>query len=98
MTRIYIAGPMTGFADFNYPAFNAKAAELRSEGFEVFNPAELPAHEGKTYEQYMCEAMLLLLKCDAVYLLPGWAKSRGAQFELQTARILRMAVIYGGRE
>lgn len=38
--RVYLAGPMTGIADYNFPAFNAAAARLRAEGFDVVNPAD----------------------------------------------------------
>lgn len=38
--NIYIAGPMRGIAEFNFPAFKAAAAQLRAEGHLVFNPAE----------------------------------------------------------
>jgi hypothetical protein len=31
---------MSGVKNFNYPAFHATAAKLRSQGHEVFNPAE----------------------------------------------------------
>ncbi len=38
--RIYLAGPMTGLPDYNFPAFMKAAAYLRSQGAIVFNPAE----------------------------------------------------------
>jgi len=38
--RIYVAGPMRGIVEFNFPAFHAATAKLRAEGWLVFNPAE----------------------------------------------------------
>ncbi|WP_149528154.1 DUF4406 domain-containing protein, partial [Escherichia coli] len=37
--KIYIAGPMTGYPDYNRAAFNAKASALMAEGHIVLNPA-----------------------------------------------------------
>jgi nucleoside 2-deoxyribosyltransferase len=77
--RIYLAGPMTGRPDLNYPAFNAEAARLRALGLHVENPAENPAQE--TWQDYMRQAVAQLVTCDAVALLPGWENSRGALIE-----------------
>ena len=38
--KMYIAGPMQGIPEFNFPAFHAVAKLYRELGYEVFNPAE----------------------------------------------------------
>lgn len=46
--RIYLAGPMQNIPHFNFPRFHAVAKALRSNGHEVFNPAEkdIERHDG----------------------------------------------------
>lgn len=90
----YIAGPMTGLPEFNYPAFHAAAKDLRSKGIQVENPAENDGgSSGKTWDFYIRLALNQLLKCDAILLLPGWETSRGAVLELHVAEALGMNVI-----
>lgn len=38
--NIYLAGPMQGIPEFNFPRFNAIAKCFRQDGHTVFNPAE----------------------------------------------------------
>ena len=38
--KIYIAGPMRGYPQFNFPAFYAAGDYFKSIGWEVFNPAQ----------------------------------------------------------
>lgn len=38
--KLYLAGPMRGYPDFNFAAFDKAALELRAAGYNVFNPAE----------------------------------------------------------
>jgi len=80
--RIYMSGPMTGQDDHNFPAFHAAAKRFRQAGWEVANPAE--NFDGRTdlpREMYLRADMVMLAQCDAIALLPGWERSRGATLE-----------------
>lgn len=92
MTRIYIAGPMSGLPDLNYPAFNAEAARLRALGYHVENPAENPKPSCGSWLAYMRMAITQLVTCDAIALLDGWQDSRGACVERTLADGLGLEV------
>lgn len=94
MKRIYIAGPMTGLPELNFPAFHAAAAQYRSQGFEVINPAEINADPSAGWVACMRADIAQLVTCDEILLLPGWEDSRGATLERHIAQKLEMRVRY----
>lgn len=81
--RVYIAGPMTGLAHFNRPAFFAAEAYLHGLGARVMNPAILP--DGFSHDAYMRIAIPMLMECEAVAFLPDWQQSKGARKEFTRA-------------
>ncbi len=91
--KVYISGPMTGIEQFNFPAFNDAAARWRAAGHEVFNPAEKQEEgTGLSWQAYMKLDIKLLCDCEAIAMLPGWEKSRGASLEVYLATQLGMNV------
>lgn len=93
--RIYIAGPMTGLPDFNYPAFFGAADQLREAGYDPINPArqrpDVP-HQGARWIDYMRLSLRDVADCDGIALLPDWENSRGASLEVHIARSLDLPV------
>ena len=103
--NVYLAGPMTGIEDYNFPAFIQKAKELRAKGLTVFSPAEADLEKwgdmegvkkNATYRECLKTDLLYILDhADAIYLLPGWEKSKGVAAELALAKALKLEVIIG---
>lgn len=88
---VYIAGPMSGYEQFNRPAFHTAAKELSERGHTVLNPATLP--DGLTQPQYM-DICLAMLRCaDAIYLLNDWEYSVGARAENAVAEKLELEIL-----
>jgi hypothetical protein len=86
--RVYIAGPMTGLPEYNFPAFHAAAAAWRAAGWDVFNPAEeFGGDTGKPYRAYVEHDLAALRTCDAIAMLDGWdaPTARGSVWEREVA-------------
>jgi len=127
--KVYLAGPMSGIPQFNYPAFAQMAGALRKvvtnpgEHIEVMSPPEEdPPHvqeaslasrdgnldtldtHGISHGQFVGLGVQRIIdgKFDAIVILPGWEKSRGARVEVMAgvvsgAKIARVDYAYGGR-
>ncbi len=92
--KLYLAGPMTGYADFNKPAFHAEAKRLRSLGYEIVNPAEINEGIDGDWDLCMKRDVAQLIWCDGVALMRGWDKSRGASIECRLAVDLGLKVFH----
>lgn len=92
--RIYIAGPMTGLPDLNFPAFEAAAAILRAEGWHVENPSDHGVIFGMKWQDHLRYDIGRLATCAAIYLLPGWSRSKGARLEARIACALGMEFLF----
>lgn len=88
--RVYIAGPMTGIEDFNYPKFREVEKFLRNEmGWEVENPANhFGGRQDLPYDIYIEQALMSLIPCDGIVVLDGWEYSDGAEVEIHVASVL----------
>lgn len=81
--KIYLAGPMRGYRDSNFPAFHEAAASLRSQGHYVFNPAE---QDGDNIRELMkTDLSWICDHAEAIAILPGWQTSTGVKAELALA-------------
>lgn len=116
--KVYIAGPMRGYPNFNFPAFFEAAELLTEQGYEVFNPAArdnerhgedisknnptgseevAAAQHGFSLREALRDDMIWIsMNADAIYLLDGWEKSKGATAEKALAEALggKVEVMY----
>ena len=91
----YLAGPMRGHVEYNFPAFHAAAAKLRAHGLDVWSPAEHDVNQdgfdpakdtAQPMRHYMKRDLPAVLDADMVCVLPGWEKSQGARLEVHVAQ------------
>lgn len=92
--NIYLAGPMRGYDELNFPAFRAAAADLRAKGHLVFDPSENAAPDADIRQCMAVDTAWICAHADAVALLPDWEKSRGARAERMLAEAIGIDLIF----
>jgi len=103
---VYVAGPMRGYEQFNFPAFDA-ARDRLSTGYFVISPADIDRNSGDTDETAGTHAAVTTYVYRDFYalyylahtqgggsiaMLPGWEKSTGAVAEFFLARWLGLKI------
>jgi hypothetical protein len=91
--KVYLSGPITGKS--NSKERFAKAEEdVFCWAEEVVNPMVIESFGLKGWSACMTIALKWMLDCDAVYMLEGWAASKGANLERYVASQLGLPIFY----
>jgi hypothetical protein len=104
----YIAGPMRGYAESNFPAFDAARDRGRAMGFGIISPADLDRAKGFKATDKISDGMLREIierdvkaimsldpaKGDGVAVLDDWDTSKGATAEVLLARWRGLKIVW----
>lgn len=97
---------MTGYDQWNFPAFFEAEEKLITLGHEVINPAHndgpnlglalesagSPERPNHSWAWYMKRDLPHVLEVDALCVLPGWQQSKGASLEVHVANSIGLPI------
>lgn len=97
-TKIFIAGPMRGYENYNFKKFDYTEEILKTLGFDVVNPARISRKfkekdvnsDIAVYNKMVDMQQEAERTCNTILLLDGWQWSKGVALEVQTAAELGM--------
>lgn len=89
---VYISGPITHNPDY---IVDFKRAEdtLKKTNVLPINPVSY-SRPGFSWDYYMRKDIRLLMGADAILMLRGWWRSKGARLERRIAKAIGMKVVY----
>lgn len=90
--KVHISGPITNNPHYISDFLRAEYW-LKKIGNEPLSPVgdEKPEY---TWKDYMRRDIKLLIEADAIYMLKGWRRSKGARLERKIAKGLDLKIIY----
>lgn len=101
--KVYIAGPMRGYENYNFTAFDNMRDQLAETGVTPVSPAdldrELVKKTGRTIDQLTPEECMegdikAISDCDAIMVLNGWVSSKGCRVEIAYATYRSIPIFY----
>lgn len=105
--KLYIAGPMSGWPNYNFESFDMARDSLCEAGHEVISPADMDREIGfdgtslipeDEHDDFVRDAVMrnvmALAKCgvEGIFLLPYAHDSKGTRVELAIAELLDLHV------
>ena len=96
--KVFIAGPMRGYENYNFPKFDKFEKILKDNGVECVNPGRISRKfkekdinsDINIYNEMVRLQQEAEKTCNAILLLDGWQWSKGTQLEVKTAAELGM--------
>ena len=93
--KIYLSGKISGTdIEKTRQRFKKWQIYFEMQGNNVINPFEIHNGGVKNWNEYMKKDIAELMKCDTIFMMIGWSKSKGALLEFHIANELGFKVIY----
>lgn len=104
--KVYVSGPMTGLTKEKYRenfirasqdavAFVKHMEHPKEVDVLVVDPsAKIGVVDGLTYADCLYIDVAFIQRCNYIYLMKGWEKSKGARFERHYAEIMGVPILY----
>ena len=91
--KIFIAGPMRGYLNYNFDKFDAYEKFFKDNGIECVNPGKISRkfkedevnNDINVYNEMVRLQQEAEKTCNAILLLDGWQWSKGVKLEVKTA-------------
>jgi hypothetical protein len=91
--KIFIAGPMRGYPNYNFDKFDRFEKLLKDNGIDCVNPGRISRKFKETevnndinvYNEMVRLQQDAQRTCNAILLLNGWQWSKGVKLEVKTA-------------
>lgn len=91
--KIFIAGPMRGYPNYNFDKFDGIEKLLKDNGVECVNPGRISRkfkevevnNDINVYNEMVRLQQEAQKTCNAILLLDGWQWSKGVMLEVKTA-------------
>lgn len=96
---IYLSGKISATTPeaqkANLDLMNVRAKELRAQGLQVFNPAELEEEGQDSWFYYLARDLHWIANNDCeLYVMKDWEGSRGVALEIEFAKVCGKKITY----